>query len=214
MPDVTEILSAFCSLGDNCEFGFVQRKFGVEPGDLLRWALASPKAVAAGLKDRFRGIYIYDQLVASADDMVHDKSYDIQFHSKLRSERVEGGRRYIAPESERHAIHRDELPKIQHLARKLLEQLESADKIFVYKRNSRVTDGEIDELREQLRAYNPRNLLLLVGTHDKLPGSVWLSGTGLLMASIDRLAPYDHADDVSYNIWLEICEKAYALAHA
>ena len=47
MSDLPTLLNSFESLGDNCEFGFVQRKFGTEPAGLLRWAIASPAALVA-----------------------------------------------------------------------------------------------------------------------------------------------------------------------
>ena len=35
-------IESYISLGDNCEFGFVQRNAGFEPSGLLRWAIAKP----------------------------------------------------------------------------------------------------------------------------------------------------------------------------
>ena len=38
VPPLNEMLLEFESLGDNCEFGLVQRHFGAEPISLLRFA--------------------------------------------------------------------------------------------------------------------------------------------------------------------------------
>jgi SAM-dependent methyltransferase len=212
MPDAPTLLSGFESIGDNCEFGYVQRNYGAERGGLLRWAISAPDSLTIGLKDRFARLYEYDQLLPVADGMVIDRFYGFHFHSRMRSHVVDGERRFIAGEEERRAIYSDEFEKVQFLKNRLLALLEQADKLLVFKRNFLVPDELAAKIRDLLFAYNPRNVLLLVGTYDKAPGTVWHVGPGLLKASIDRFAPYYKAEDSFYERWLEICRKAYALA--
>jgi hypothetical protein len=213
MPTPAATLDAFESLGDNCEFGFVQRKNGVDPGGLLRWSVANPEALANAMEDRFSHLYSFDELTPSSDDMVCDGSYGLFFHSRMRSEIVEGKRVFKASEAKRQEIHAEELLKIRYLAEKLLRQLESAAKIFVYKRNAGLSAATTVKLHELIIGFNPRNALLVVTTGDT-PGLVTDLGRGLLSGCIDRFAPYHQAQDVSYDSWLEICTRACGALNA
>lgn len=208
MRSAQEILGHFESLGDNCEFGFVQRRSGLEPGGLLRWAFTSPHALIKALEGRFSGIYEYENLVPSSDDMVRDSRYGISFHTKIRSEVRDGKRAFIQAEPERRNMHGEEAAKAQYLKTKLIRQLDNAEKVFVYKVNYAVENATMKGLHDGLLAYNSGNTLLLVGCFGKPPGTVWQASPGMLMASIDRLAPYERADDISYETWLEICCQA------
>jgi hypothetical protein len=214
MSDLPTLLNSFESLGDNCEFGFVQRKFGTEPAGLLRWAIASPAALVAGLQDEFAHLYAYDKLVSNAVDMLGDLTYGISFHTNMRSSRVDGQFRFNVAEPERHQIYLEELKKINYLKNKLLEKLKNNGTIFVYKRNAGVSSAQAFEIRDQLLNYNPQNVLLVVGTEGDTPGKVWEVAPNLLRATIDRFAPYNQADDVSYDLWLEICQKTHAILQA
>lgn len=208
MQDAQEILRHFESLGDNCEFGFVQRRSGLEPGGFLRWAFTSPDALTRALETRFSGIYEYENLAPSSDDMVRDSRHGIFFHTKMRSELRDGKRAFIQAEPERRKAHAEEAPKAEYLKAKLIQQLDNAEKVFVYKVNYAVENAVMKGLHDRLLAYNPGNTLLLVGRFDKPPGTVWQADPGMLMASIDQLAPYERADDISYETWMEICRQA------
>ena len=50
-------LHAFRSLGDNCEFGFVQRYGGVEPSGLLRFSY-TPLAATAGWRESQGAVWL------------------------------------------------------------------------------------------------------------------------------------------------------------
>lgn len=62
------------SLGENCEFGFVQRSLGVETSSLLRWAIAKPEDVAALLENiregqTFEQLYAYESITPYSPKM-------------------------------------------------------------------------------------------------------------------------------------------------
>lgn len=56
MGNNESLVARFESLGDNCEFGFVQRRSGVEDGGLLRWAVSPPEALLKAIRSRFSGV--------------------------------------------------------------------------------------------------------------------------------------------------------------
>src|SRR5260221_3025006 len=55
MP-LDQLMMQFESLGENCEFGLVQRRCGAEPLGLLRFASAPLPVLLAGLRARFEGL--------------------------------------------------------------------------------------------------------------------------------------------------------------
>ncbi|MBD8729762.1 hypothetical protein [Pseudomonas sp. CFBP 13710] len=206
------MLEHFESLGDNCEFGFVQRHNGCEPGGLLRWATVPHESLIKALKSRFSKLYQYASLSPVWDDMVRDEEYGIGFHTNLRSNVVNGKRQYILGNDECTAIYAEEQEKIKYLRQKLIEQLNDASKIFVYKTNYHLQDSLVKEIFAEMKAYNENNELLFVSSFtDQNPGTVWKNDSGIICASIDRFAPYDKADDVSYDLWSVICQRALAL---
>ena len=50
-----QLMLRFESIGEDCEFGSVQRRYGAEPLGLLRWNDASYPALAAALEQDFAG---------------------------------------------------------------------------------------------------------------------------------------------------------------
>ena len=54
------------SIGRHCEFGFVQRKLGLEPTSLLRWAKTTRDHITAGLQFAFDGLAAGDDRAARA----------------------------------------------------------------------------------------------------------------------------------------------------
>src|SRR5271157_3057267 len=61
------ILEHFDSLGDNCEFAFAQKRFGVDKSSLLRWAVTPFSALLSGLENRFEGLYQFERLTCTSD---------------------------------------------------------------------------------------------------------------------------------------------------
>jgi Flp pilus assembly protein TadD len=125
-------LARFESLGGGggrggCEFGFLQRKHGLEPLGLLRWATIEPEKLAEALERRFEGIgepgavrleaqHGYDW---RATDLVYGVRMD---HTHLDRNSVD----------EATAL-RQVSTRLQFLARKLIGDLAEAEKIFVYR---------------------------------------------------------------------------------
>src|SRR5437016_5768301 len=85
MFEHARIIAEFESLGDNCEFGFVQRHHGLEPGGLLRWASSNFDGLVHALECRFTGLYQLDDLEPYTPNMVIDRKYGIAFHSAMHS---------------------------------------------------------------------------------------------------------------------------------
>jgi hypothetical protein len=53
---VRDLTLGFENLGDNCEFGIVQRRCGAEPLGLFRFSSTQLKPLIAGIRNRFTGM--------------------------------------------------------------------------------------------------------------------------------------------------------------
>jgi len=79
-----DVLGRFESLGDNCEFGFVQRQLGLESGGLFRWSVTSATSLITLLETRFEDLYRFENLVpTNSKNMIRDTATDIGFHTEM-----------------------------------------------------------------------------------------------------------------------------------
>ncbi len=200
-----QIVSHFESLGDNCEFGFLQRELGLEPLSLLRWA----------------GIYLDGLLRAFMDDFDPGDALQITLDAKPAGAeymvRVQpfGWLMHTFVHPEKQAVDKmlqDQTRRFRFLASKLIEDLEDGDKIFVFRRNEPVVDDSILALHDALNWYGPNTLLWVVEADgDNEPGSArWLQ-PGLIQGYVARLAPRSNGAFLSQSTWTQVCRSAYDL---
>ena len=196
----------FESLGDNCEFGLVQRRCGAEPLSLLRFSDTQLRILLrgfdAGFQDFGDSANIEFRLGPRAEYRVHERRYGLVFHTF----------RYKGQVDEEKLIS-GEPARLAFLARKFVEDLSSGNKIFVCKRNRSLLEDEILPLYAALNSYG-RNVLLWVVPADAghASGSVEKVMPGLLKGYIDRFAPPGNAHDLLLDAWLEVCANAYRLS--
>ncbi len=200
----------FESAGDNCEFGFVQNKFGVDPGGLLRWAVTPFRGLLGLLDNDLREIESLDDLLPLTDDMVRNTRYGIYFHSVLRSSEADGVRSFIADPEERARLYSDERGKRVYLAGKFRERLACEDVIFVMKQDQAFADVDIDD-GERCFSKHGCAKLLFVSKDEGRPASVSKVSSTSASAQIPRLAPYYAAADVDLESWTHIMEQAASL---
>lgn len=207
-----ELLSRFESLGDNCEFGFIQRFHGCEPSSLLRWATAPLDGVMTGLKDQWANLYAWENLMPWAGDMVWDDHYRCAFHSTIHSNRSDENcpLTFVLPETERLQAWAVERPKIIHLRDKTLASLNAAEHIFVVKCNDGFTIDQILSLRDALAHYNSNNKLLCVVSEEKIAArGLLLISANIKLAVIPELASYMQVELAHYGAWTNIVRLAH-----
>jgi hypothetical protein len=209
MVSEPDLVGQFESLGDNCEFGFVQRHHGIEPGGLLRWAASTLDGLLVALDRRFAGIFDFADLVPHTVNMVRDEKYAIAFHTEMRSQPVDGDLRFELTGDELRKIHEEEHAKIAYLGAKLIETLRAGTRILVYKRNAGLSLHEIARLKDAIDAYGPNRLLCVVPESADLPaGAVADVYAGTKLAAIEQLAPYHHVEMALYESWTAVCRTA------
>ena len=203
-----QFMLGFESLGDNCEFGLVQRRCGAEPLGLLRFSNIELGPLLRGLAAEFEGLEVREDLMLTFSEaerreyVLHHSRYALSFHTFQYENEIDAAE-LMGKQSAR----------LRLLRRKFLEDLREGEKIFVYKRNEALSEQDVLPLHVALNRFAP-NTLLFVTPADAAhpPGTVERLMPGLLRGSIDRFAPPENAHDLSLECWLAVCVNAYRLA--
>jgi len=204
-PSDAAMMLRFESLGENCEFGLLQRAAGAEPLGLLRFASTNLQRLIAALDNGFAGLGEPSKLSIETENgqdyMVHDHVFGLHYHAWVKVGEM-------PPE----AVHQREVRRVPFLIRRLTEDLESGHKIFVRHELGRGSDSGTYALLPALRRWGP-NTLLYVKVSDAAhpPGTVERREPGLLVGYIERFAPGENAHDFLTPQWLAICRIAQGL---
>jgi hypothetical protein len=199
----TELVQQFESLGDNCEFGLVQRFVGAEPLGFFRFNYASLPALKEMLDTEFRDLDCAEdiELVRAAAEpdaelIVRNKRFHYRYHTFRHD--LDAG-----------PVRAQQLRVISFLKDKLISDLRAGEKIFV--RRGAHSVEQVGDLVRRLRRYGPATLLWVVPEDEANPaGTVRVLDPGLLQGFMDRLAPPQEAYDLS-PVWVTVCRGAYAL---
>lgn len=197
------LFETFQSLGSNCEFGLVQRHFECETLDLFRFATTPLRGLIPFLKLEADPFITADALEVVAagwgEYVVSMKPYGFVFHSGLKTDAM-------PPETVRDQQQR----RLRFLWRKFAEDLEDANRIFIYKSGLWMTQPRVAELAAQLRRRGPNHLLWVTPEEPGWPaGTVKMVSPGLMRGTIDRLNT-DPAG-CSFDMWQEVCRRAHRL---
>ncbi|WP_419729111.1 hypothetical protein [Lichenicola sp.] len=215
IPEPAELLNHFGSLGFNCEFGFVQRHYGIEPLGLFRFAGYSHRLNLLRLiETNFEGIGSSGTLVATINrnnfyngrgELCHyeefymtDPVHNYDFHTWKGPDDT--------TEAEAIAVNEQ---KIKYLARAMGEDIEDGEKIWVYKDQQPVADyNEVFAIFAALNRTTPNKLFWVTPAVEGRPlNSIEWIGPNLLRAYSGQ----GHHDARIYDAaqWLLICQKAY-----
>jgi tetratricopeptide (TPR) repeat protein len=192
-----ELFLRFESLGDNCEFGVVQRYFGANPLGLLRFTHTPSGLLRDALDAKFRGVGEPENtiLFASRGEWItQDTRYHMAMHTQLRESANDRDRTFGL-------ICR----RLQYLRDKLLTDLTEAQKHLVYACGNPLPDDEVRPIWRALRDYGDNRLLFVRPADDAHPpGMLRRIERGLIIGYIDQLS----VDNPSYDLWLQMCKEA------
>ena len=200
--DIPSLLQLFESLGENCDFGVVQRAVGVEPLGLFRFAACDAANVAGLLRARFEPLGEPEDLWL--EEVGPDREYCVRsrnFTFKAHTDRYAG-------RDDPEVVQTAQVTKTRVLKARLIRDLSRARRLFVYKGDCDV--ALIQEVVAGLRVYGP-NSLLWVRHADAAhpPGSVIRISDGLLLGFVDRSGSYDGDPSVPVEDWIAVCINAY-----
>jgi hypothetical protein len=193
-----ELFAQFESLGSGCEFGLLQRRFGIEPLGLLRWANITPQGLIDAMERRFAGIGDVNttQIKTIGDFYVlEDRVYDLGMQTFI----------YTSTEAAETL-----LPKLcgrqRYLARTLMDDLAEGPRILVYKMDEKLSDDVIQRLWRAIRAYGDNTLLLVQVADEALaPGSLRVLEPGLMLGALHH---FRDGYEIDVENWTKICTAA------
>ncbi len=200
--DPREVMQRFENLGDNCEFGLVQRHFGAEPVGLLRFAgLRNPRRLIRFLEDDFGSFGepgSLDAVLIGGEYWIIDRTYGIAYHTFRYPNEIDAA-----------SVIRENEVKAMYLKRKFREDLEDGEKILVYKRVVTRNPHELLALHAALNRFGTVNRLFWVtqADTDHAAGEVEWVGDRLLKGYVGRISLED-ARDFDADTWLRLCRNA------
>jgi hypothetical protein len=203
---VSQLMLEFESLGQNCEFGFVQRFCRTEPNDLLRFASAPLPSLLAALQAGFAGMGRPETVQIDLSDdgsefKISDLNYGFWHHAMV-----------MAGQKTPNVMLRRELRRLPTLASKLLRDIQLGRKIFVFKGMEPLDEEVVFPLAAHLRRHGPAPLLFVsLADARHQAGTVERRWPGFLVGYLERYAPGDHADDLLLDQWIQICREALRL---
>ena len=203
-----ELLDAFESMGDNCEFGWFQKVGGIDRLALFKWSSA-PLSILA-------------DLITRGLPGVDDKQY-----LRLRPEpRDNGNAEYLLEHSLLHtpmhtfvlvgsvpeAVALDRVARrMTLLSRKFLQDAKEAKRIYVYRNPAAPCVSDVMRVHEALCTHGPNRMLYVhLPTPDLAAGEIRIHHPGFAEAAIDQLTPYEAATTILTTMWPDILRKAYA----
>ncbi len=156
--NLAELAASFESIGDNCEFGLVQRRCDTEPLGLLRFSGSFSNDVVRGIEQEFEGIGEPEDITPTleGDDgkrefMIRERKYGLVYHTFVYE-----GERTID------LMRQQEATRLKFLRRKFVEEIDAGEKIFVFRRATPVPESEILPLFLALNRRRPNTLLWVV----------------------------------------------------
>jgi hypothetical protein len=199
-----DLMLNFESIGDNCEFGLVQRQAGAEPLGLLRFSGAPLQHLILALQQRFSGIAEPENVrprIENGEYMVKLTEYDFIYHAFVLEHQMD-----LA------TLHPREVRRTAFLTRKLIADLETPEKLLVFRQNEPLDPHELAQLRAALDGYATHTMLWVVEAQpDHPPGTVEVVDEHLLRGYVRWLAPRSNATKIDHASWLSVCRTAHAL---
>ncbi len=197
------LFGLFEAVGDNCEFGLAQRYFGAEPLGLLRWTSISAQNLVRALQDRFKDLLTPENLklvVKTEEYYLTDGVYGTYMHTFVRTD-IDGSK-----------LHGQMVRRIRFLTERLLSQLQSGEKIFVFKPiDGKIDDKQVDEIFKAVSAFGPNRFLCV---REGNPGRTTLRAPGVVIGELSRVSPGAFHGTIQYKEWMQICSQAASLLPA
>lgn len=199
------LVMRFEGLGDNCEFGLMQRQVGRERLSLLRYAGSRETwRLIEAVRQDFAGFGTPDDLWINtfhSEWIATSQLYGFNFHTGEHVDAMSEAQ-----------IRTAESTKLTFMAGKLVEDLESCSKVFVRRVADDQPEAGMAELYEALRQKGPATLLWVTpATAEKPHGTVEHVRARLFRGYHGHFAPYSSAIDYDPTSWIALLREAEAV---
>jgi hypothetical protein len=202
--DLPRLLQLFEGLGENCDFGVVQRAIGIEPVGLFRFGACTAADLNVLLRTRFERLGDAQDLwleVVGAQREYWLKSHHCSYSSHTDR---------FADTDSAEVVHAAQVERTRYLKSKLMRDLSHSRRLFVFKGSCDM--ASIRDIVAQMQIYGPNCLLWIrVADADHAPGSVQRLADGLLQGFVSRYGTYDGPPSLPVEEWVELCANAYRL---
>ena len=208
--EARRLLLGFAGLGENCEFGLVQRRFGAEPVDLLRWNIVWPESLIEALEHGLEGVGEPENteltVLSNGEFFVSDTRWYLGKHTFA-----------FAGQTTHEALYPKVCQRIAIQRARFVADLAAAERIFVYS-SAGLDEATLAALHKALQRFGPARLLAVQPAEPETPtGFAGAPGDILKLAPgcfVGFLRRSGVAADGSWNIafadWISICRKAEA----
>ena len=198
--ELRQLMLRFESLGEDCEFGLVQRHYGAEPLSMLRWCSTHPGTLTPGLGRRFEGVGELQNIeldLGKPEIMVNEKSSGIRFHTFIQR----------SPNLDLEDFSRRQAKHLAQLRRRFLDRLDDGEKIYVYKMLKIYSLDIIEAIYAGIQRYSSAPLLVISRADtENPPGSLRHLHDGLYHGYVDRFG-LDRGSvwTISFDLWVKLC---------
>jgi hypothetical protein len=203
--DDAELVQRFESLGDNCEFGLLQRYAGAEPHSLFRFNFTGLAELLAGLENRFADLAAPGNVKLTWTDewMVSETRYRFSYHTFNKDKSYSEAR-----------LEQEQTRWLRYMAEKFIEELETGERIYVRKGEGPEQLAAIRTLHMRLRQFAPVTLLWVAEADADHPvGTVEKLGNGLIRGWVSKFADYLQAPDFEPMEWIRLLRRVWALRY-
>jgi hypothetical protein len=209
--ELANFFDRFESLGGSgmgCEFGMVQRRLGSEGIGLLRWARTNPPEMLAALQCGFEGVgdeaYTEVVPVRIADHEEYgtrDKRFMLESHTFIRTSDAPADRMFVQT-----------CRRLRFLRTKLLEDLASGERIFVYRCNDPIGDDTVVAMQAALAKYGDNALVCVMRAHGAhKAGTMRVIGPMIYVGYVSHFAlDRDATTGSDVEGWRAVCVAAEA----
>ena len=199
-----DLVLSFESLGDNCELGLVQRRVGAEPLGLFRFAGVPLRHMLRAMNARFQGMADPEHVRVQPENgeyMIKLTKFDFIYHADVK-----------VADGDPEALHKLHSRTVRFLLDKFVGDLESAEKILVFRQNEPLSATDLVDLRAALSRFGPSTLLwVLEACPGHPPGSVDVIDRSFMVGYVKRLALRNAVPDLDVESWLTVLRRAHAL---
>lgn len=193
------LLLRFESIGRDCEFGLVQRRYGAEPISLLRWNALPPGRLVEALACRLEGMgdpaFTAVVVDPGGQYLVRDRRWGLTLYTFL----------YAGSEADA-SLPAKMARRLVFLRDKFLGDIEAGGKIFVLT-TAAVDFALVRGVLAAMRALGPARLLVVTDAADggpERPGTIIVAGDGLFIGRVRALGFAGSQWRIAFDDWLAV----------